>query len=364
MQWAAYAAMGIGFIGYRYQFASAGGFSNWGASSRGGTDWNNVSASVAQLADLLPFGILLLLFEAEMHTREFAKRLFAWAIGSGMWLWMFYLGSRSRIIGFALAMLAAYYIPRRRNPPLALLAACGLILLISVEFLGQYRSQFTGLSFNVETADLSSMSENVLPAWLGGRSEAQKLAKGEGAEFNCVMGVIEVVPDSVPYDGGHALLEFLTRPIPRMIWPEKRYPHYESFTKVMNAAGIPGARIATESADLVAGPAFTLVGHWYAIGGPIALALASFLTGTVFRTIRGIYDRSRGEADAILYMMLGSIGFNEAAATPLFFLFTLPYTLLPVLLLFRICRITSPARGRTGRGQASALNHSVTLCSR
>ncbi len=341
MQWCAYAAILIGLMGYYYQVSSAGGFSEWAAVGRGGTDWKNVSSSLAQFADLLPFGITILLFECELHYRTTAKRLFAWSLGGGMWLWLFYLGTRSRTIAFAGVLLAAYYIPRRRNPPLAVLAACALFLFVSSEFLGQYRYQFTDLSFNIHSEDIQGIQENVLPQWLGGRKDAQKNSTSEGAEFNCVMAVVEVVPDVVPFDRGYALLEILTRPIPHVLWPEKRYPHYESFTKIHEAAGIPGFHFETDYASLIAGPAFTFVGHWYRIGGPFALAFMGFLTGAFFRAIRGLYDRGCGEADAILYMLMAPIGFGEAAATPLFFLFSLPYVLVPALLMFRICQSTA-----------------------
>ena len=99
MQWVAYVAIAIGLLGYVYQFASAGGFANWTAVGRGATDWKNISAYLAQFADLLPFGIILLIFEVEMHIPTTAKRLLAWGLGAGMWFWLFYLGSRSRTIG-------------------------------------------------------------------------------------------------------------------------------------------------------------------------------------------------------------------------------------------------------------------------
>src|SRR5207249_3304762 len=89
MQWVAYFAIGLGIAAYLYQFASAGGFSNWAAVGRGGTDWKSISAYLAQLADLLPFGIILLVFEVEMHTPTTAKRVLAWGLGGAMWLWLF-----------------------------------------------------------------------------------------------------------------------------------------------------------------------------------------------------------------------------------------------------------------------------------
>lgn len=348
VQWFAYIAIAIGAAGYVYQFSSAGGFENWAAVGRGGTDWKAVSAGLAQMADLLPFGIALLILEVELHGCTPGKRVIAWGLGGGMWLWLFYLGSRSRIIVYACALLACYYIPRRRNPSRLALALCSFVLLVAAEFLGQYRSQFTDLSLNIQSEDLQSIGENVLPAWLGGNPESDRASRHRGAEFNCVMSVIEVVPDAVPFDKGRALLEFVTRPIPRQIWPEKRYPALEYITPIMEAASIPGARIETSTATLIAGPAFTFVGYWYGIGGPVALGVMGFFTGALFRLIRGFYDRGTGEADAILYMTLAPIAFTEAAGVPLFFVFTLPYTLVPVLIAFRICRENKPAVVRQG----------------
>jgi hypothetical protein len=53
------------------------------------------------------------------------------------------------------------------------------------------------------------------------------------------------------------------------------------------------------------------------------------------RFIRHIYEREfLSEGDIILYTMLFMIGFGEAAATPFYWIYSLPLQLLPVLALF------------------------------
>jgi hypothetical protein len=83
---------------------------------------------------------------------------------------------------------------------------------------------------------------------------------------------------------------------------------------------------------LLTGPALTFVGHWYYVGGAVGLLLGGLLTGILLRFVRELYDRNPGNAaDTILYSFLFGIGFIEAAATPWFWMWTLPFVVLPVL---------------------------------
>jgi len=92
--------------------------------------------------------------------------------------------------------------------------------------------------------------------------------------------------------------------------------------------------VPTSSEPLLMGPALTFAGHWYAVGGGVALMIFGFLTGVLLKSIRTIYDRSPGnEGDLLLFSALIPIGFSEAAATPLNWVFTLPFVLIPLVLI-------------------------------
>jgi hypothetical protein len=335
----------LGAMGYLYLFASAGGVNEWLAIGRGGTDYENISGYVAQLADLLPLGVILLLFQMHFHPASLPKKIALWCLATLIWWWFLYLGSRSRLIGFTIAGMSAYYLPQRKSPPLALAGAIFLALFILSNFQGAYRDKFTNLSLNLDQIDLREARENVLPSFLGGNPAFQEEAVTSGMEFNCVLSVVELVPDKVPYNYGYGYLELFTRWIPRAIWPDKFYPQMEAVQGVLREAGLSQANV--RDTDLLMGPAFTFVGHWFYVGGPVALILGGLFTGVLFRTIRTLYDReNRSEGDILIYASLIGLGFGEAASTPLAWLSTLPFILGPLIFIVFLCRAPS------GKGSA------------
>jgi hypothetical protein len=332
---AALLLMGLGVVGYSYQAASVGGWSAWLSVGRTATNWDSVSSYVTNLETCLPVGVGLLLFSAEFRPRAITRRLISWSLGGCQWLWFVYLGSRSRTIAFALAMLAAYYLPRRRNPPIVLIPVLFGALAVLVSFEGAFRDRFTNLSIwgNLDYEEVKASA----PEWIaaGGSGGA---STSPGMEFNCVAAAVELVPDIVDYNYGYSHLELLTRVVPRALWPDKIYPHYQAYTPLYRAGGLGAIPIPTAREYLLMGPSFTFVGHWYSVGGVLALAFASVLTGAAFRAVRGVYDRLPGsEGDIILYASLVPLGFGECAGEPLFFVFGLPFTIVPLIVLLRWC---------------------------
>jgi len=339
---ASLALIGFGVAGYAYLVATAGGWSAWLSVGRGGTNWEEVSGYLAQLHSLLPVGVGLWLFHVELHGVRGPKRLIAWFAGAAQWSWFIYLGTRSRTIVFALLMLAAYFLPRRRNPPLLLVPIAMAALLVLVQFQGAYRSHFTDLTIfgNLDLQEVRAAA----PDWfLKGSTRPGDVSTG--MEFNCAAAAVEVVPDRVDYNFGYPHLELVTRPIPRALWPDKIYPALRAYTPLLREGNISATPIRTAKEYLLGGPAFTFVGHWYAVGGVVAVVLAAVLTGALFRGLRGVYDRRPdSEGDMVLYATLIPIGFGESASEPLMFLFTLPFTLFPLLLVLHLCRDGAHAR--------------------
>jgi hypothetical protein len=323
---AAVALLAAGLLGYSQLIASAGSLGAWLSVARGGTDWQAVSGYVAVLADLLPIGVLLLLFHAELHRPALARRCASWVLGALLLLWFIYLGSRSRTIATLLLLLMACYLPRRRNPPLVLCAVAFLGLLLLVNFQTQYRENFTDVSFNYEDLDADNVWQKIAPSWLGGDATQQIESVSRGIDFSATMAVVALVPEEVDYNYGYALLEFATRPIPRALWANKHYPYYEAVTPIMRSAGLSSNWVEHGAVPVLAGPAFTFVGHWYTVGGPLALLIAGLATGVFFRILRTLLDRQPwSEGGIIFYSTLPMLGFLEAAATPMFWIFTYPF---------------------------------------
>lgn len=327
--------IGLGLAGYGYLVATAGSLSAWLAVGRGGTKWENLSGYVTEFHNLLPLGIGLLLFRAEFHRVSRSDKVIAWSLGATQWLWFVYLGTRSRTIAFALVMLAAYLLPRRRNPPLVALPLMAAGMLVVVQFQAAYRNQFTNLSI-VGNLDMAEVQRSA-PEWIV--SGASRSDVGPGLEFNCAAAVVELVPSVVDYNYGYTHLDLLTRAIPRSLWPDKIYPTYQAYTPIFRAARLSTTVIPTAKEYLLMGPSLTFVGHWYSVGGVIAVIVASILTGMGLRAVRGIYDRDPGnESDMVLFATLLPFAFNECSGEPLFFVFSLPFSLGPLLLMMWFCR--------------------------
>jgi hypothetical protein len=339
---AAIALLAVGLLGYGELVASAGTLGTWLSVARGGTDWEAISGYVAVLADLLPIGVLVLLFHAELHRPAPLWRCASWALGVLLLLWFIYLGSRSRTIATLLLLLMAWHLPRRRNPPVILCAAAFLGLLLLVNFQTQYRENFTNLSLNLEDLDSADAWQEIAPTWLGGDPTRQIRLVSRGIDFSATMAVVALVPQQVDYNYGYALLEFVTRPIPRALWAEKRYPYYEAVTPIMQSAGLSSHWVRYGAQPVLTGPAFTFVGHWYAVGGPLALMIAGLATGAFFRMLRILLDRQPwSEGGMIFYSTLPMLGFLEAAATPLFWIFTYPFLWAGLLVVLQLARGSS-----------------------
>jgi hypothetical protein len=337
---AALSLIALGLGGYSVEFASAGGIERWASVARGGTDWDKVSGYSAILTSLLPAGVGLLVLHVEMHRATPLRRSLAWLVFALMLLWFFYLGTRNGTIVMVMTALMAYYLPRRKNPRPLLLAVIFLALFATSNFLAKYRQNFFNLSFNFEKIDWDEAIAQSLPGILPGTQVRNKAFVSKGIEFSCTMAAVKLVPNVIPFNYGYSELEFLTRIVPRGIWPEKRYPEYEAFTPIYQMEDLSRYWIPYATTPILAGPAFGYIGHWYAVGGAIALVFAGLFTGGLFRAIRAIFNRpEKREGDLVLYMLvIIPIGFGDAASTPLFWIFTLPLILMPVLVLLYLTR--------------------------
>lgn len=347
--------MALGLVEYAYIINLSGGLNEWLSVGRGGTNYEKVQGYWPMLTELLPAGVAMLLFRANLHRISTLGKILAWLAAGLMWWWFLYLGTRSHLIAFTILMLAAFYLPRHRNPNVAVALGAFLALQIIVSFQENYRGYFTSLSFNLKTIDKQEMWHTILPDFLGGDSATKHAQLSEGAEFNCAMAVVELVPDRVPYNHGYGFLEFFTRPIPRAIWPNKPYPHLESVQGVLREGNLSDSNNQiVKNQDLLMGPAFAFVGYWYYVGGFVALIIGGLITGTLLRLIRGFYELgSQNEGTMITYPFLIVIGFSEAASTPFYWVYTLPFILLPYIVAFYLCRedIILPRDRRKGRRQ-------------
>jgi len=328
----------LGISCYYWLFQSAGGMWEWLSYGRGGTDYDKVNGYVRELEKFVPIGTYLLILHVEMHPVSRLRRALAWVFVALVWMWYLYLGTRSRIIGVGMLAASAYYVPKYRNPNFVFVVPAFIALIILTNFQAHYRGNFTNLSFNLDKIDMEEAKALCLPGFLGGDRELQHKEVSEGIDFNVLMATVELVPDKVDYNYGWGFAEFVTRPIPKALWPDKIYPGLESWQGVLREGGLSTAQVADR--DLVMGPAFNFAAFWYYILGPIALIIGGLYSGVLFRTIRSYLDRDiHSESNVVIYNTLLIIGFSESAATPFNWIFDFPLSsIIPLSILLYLCR--------------------------
>lgn len=344
-------AIAVGFLGYAYVISMSGGMSYWLSIGRGGTDYELVKGYIPEFTQALPAGVALLLFWANLKKVPVQGKILAWVAGVAMCWWFLYLGTRSRLIGFTIVMLAAYYLPRRRNPHLALLFVIMLALQVIVDFQANYRSNFINLSFNFDQIDKDLMWKRILPSFMGGDKELKQSEINTGSELNCAMAVIELVPDKVSYNYGYGFLQIFTNPIPQAVWPSKIYPHLESVQGVLREGGLSmSVNAGVKNQSLLMGPAFSFTGSWFYVGGYIGLMIGGSFVGIMLRTIRKYYDFGRrNQGMIIIYPFLVVIGFIEASATPVYWIYSLPFVIILYIVILFLCAEKAPLENRLRR---------------
>jgi uncharacterized membrane protein len=328
----------VGVCAYIPLIATAGSFSDWLAVPRGGTDWEVASTAAFGLTRLVEAGALLQLFVVQSARKNPVSRILAWVLFAITFAWNFYLGTRSGVILLVVGGMAAFYIPRRRNPSAVLIATLFVSLYFIVVFQQKFRPEFYGLRINVERYTAEEIFDAVTPI----RSHATTgVTDGieKASEISCAVATVSLVPQVVDYNMGYPFLELFTRWVPRSIWPEKAYPLYEAITPIFQEADLSSLWIPYASKPILAGPALTFIGHWFAMGGAIVVLIAAYLTGILFWIIDSLYfERRHGFGGGVMLMMLSVVGFSEAAATPMSWVFSVPFALIPVMIILRFSR--------------------------
>lgn len=352
LYWAGLGLVGFGVAGYLYLMSKSGGAAAWLSAGRGNTNYEAVSGYVAELTSFVTPGITLLLFHVFLHRPSAGRKLFIFAITVLALAWFFYLGSRTRFGTLVLIFVGAFCLTKKRNPSLMLIFPLAISLLFVTEFMAIYRGQFTNLSLNLDMIDKEEARVMVVSRWLG--SGERELSKG--VIFGCTMAAIALVPEKVPYDYGYSLCEFITRPIPRRLWPEKRYPLLEAHQNLYREGDL--SVHVNPVANLLAGPALGFIANWWHIGGPIALALGGLVVGGLWRTFRVIYDRVPGsEGNMLVYSQLIMVGYIEAGGDPFYWVYSLPLVLIPLFLVLNACRL----RPSLPRSRRRGIVHRVSL---
>ena len=339
---AAIILLGLSFLAMWYQASLAGGWSFWISNVRGAAPM--ATSYITDFQGLLPVGVLLLFFADQLYgdTRTF-RRGAVWALMWLTWLWFVYIGSRSRTVVCMIFIVAAYYLPRKKNPPLRLIIPTMVALFFLANFMAFFRGNFTDLSLHFEKLQWTDVKVKIFGAFLPNDPDV-RLAKSDamvsgGLEFNVVAATVELVPSRIGYNYGYGLLELFTRPIPHSWWPDKRYPRMEAYTPILFQGSLGGSWSTDTYLPILAGPSFTLVGFSYAAGGPIGTIFFGIISGVIFRIFRTFYDRDpNNQSHMIVYILLLQIGFGEACAEPFYWPIRLWAVFLPLILFLYLCQ--------------------------
>lgn len=335
--WGGWLLVAIGAAAYAVIISEAGGIDAWLAIGQAKSAESLVSSYTFLAAQFWPLGVTLLIFRAEYYRSPPLGRIIVWSAAIFLIFFFVYIGSRSRLITFTIVLFSAYYLPRRTNPPLKIILPAFLVVLIAVNYIAAYRQGFVNLSITTADDTQDEVLDRVLPTWLGGSSASQSRFLSRGMEYSCVIASVSLVPDDVDFNYGYSELEFVTRVIPRSLWPDKIYPHYEAFTPIYKKAGLSYSYVEYSKVPILMGPAMTFVGHWWAVGGYFTLVIMGYGAGILYRSIRLYYDHYGSSLPVqVLYISVIPIGFIDAAATPLFWIFQVPFIVIPLLIIFRM----------------------------
>lgn len=322
----------IGTYGYIHIILVSGGLSRYLSTARTGTDFAALSGYEMALPGFIPVGLCLVLCLAKQGNRY--RMLFRPVIAGFivLLLWDVYSGTRSGVILTLVLLLGGYYGAERRNPPWSMVFLGGIGVIILVGFTAAFRGDMFGGRLNADTNLEDAISRSL--ASFRGNKEAEGAPLG--LEFSMACAVVTYVPASVSFDKGQLLLELLTRPIPRSIWPEKVYPEGEAWSKIHEIAGTATWR---NDAGLLSGPAPGAVGKFYYIGGPIGVILGGLLTGIMMQFVYYYTMRFSGVSQVFLAVSAAMLGFGEMNNPMLWPITWLPTTGMGLVVALSMCRV-------------------------
>ena len=320
----------FGTMAYGYVIGTMGGVESFLSKSRTNVDYNQISISFLSLLPMLPVGLFILMGTCYAVRSYGLLRHIALALTILWGVWCVYSGTRAGIISTAVILVGTIWGRGRRNPGLWTSVLALSIVLVLVGFATSYRGVLYGGQFNSEDSLTEAIDRS-----LASYAEPGKIGTQKGAEFSIAQAVVLNVPETVPYDYGRMLLELITRPIPRSVWPEKQYPEGQAWDHIHRVAGTAGW---VNNAGYLSGPAPSLVGKYYYMGGILGVILGGLWTGIYLNAIRTYIGLYPPIAQLLLAVGCAELGFNEMN-NPLIleysWLPTVGYGLMLVILLSR-----------------------------
>ena len=305
----------------------------------------DTSAYLYQLPDLWILGVLFLMGWRYRSSSAVAA-VVAWAAWVLGMAWYAYIGSRSRVMILVVYLVIAKYSDRRIVKIRLPLILTVVALIPVMGFIGRYRAYFYDGAINTNLTTLTQ-SETFDDSFVGYHAFDNDGTAKTPTEYLMVGAVAQNVPDAVSFDYGYMLLEMFTRAVPRAIWRDKIYPESESWDRFHRTAGTTQY---VNQAGYLAGPATPLPAKWFYMFGWGGLVLGGLYTGWLLRVLDEYVKAHSGAVRIILNAVFFMTGFAEMNNPFSWIYVTLPFLLLPsVLMLFVISRRHPNRLGRSVR---------------
>jgi hypothetical protein len=182
------------------------------------------------------------------------------------------LGSRMMLLPLVVGGIVYGYVSRGRRPRAIVLAATFLAALVISSVLLSVR--------NAEARESGGVVAAVAATAVDPARILDPLTEGDDAAMAPLLAAaLHVVPESVPHmHGGAVVGDFVTRPVPRQVWPAKPLPPRERITALL----WPGNRSVN--------PEFSLLLYPYLDFGLLGVAIAMAMFGIGARVLYAYFQ--------------------------------------------------------------------------
>lgn len=241
---------------------------------------------------MLGAGILLMVTGSR---RDRPAAIIFWAgVGvslSFVLLWIFQ-GKRSPSLIGLLSVACAYYGPRFKRPPVAVLAVLAIVgsmvVAVSLAWRNQRAYERTASGFVQFLADFDpstalvnlNLAENENP-----KAHLKEFRSKETEEYGGFLLMFSTVPERSEFDYGASYLRIFTTFIPRIVWPDKPIPGRDKWI----AAWMAGSEFKRD--ETFTGPAIGILGATQLNGGATATAIVLAALATLLRSGYEYYRR-------------------------------------------------------------------------
>lgn len=225
-------------------------------------------------------------------------------------------GNRSGLVGLALPVLALPYVVRHRRPRwLATLFFAYLFLTVG-SYVVQHRNATTDQSVQLASTSIFNPVDS-----------AQYWIKGaDGSEFDILAVELQSVPSQIPFTPGATLMDFGTRAVPRVVWPDKPLERSDVLTVTL----FPAEYYATRNDFLP-----TMVGILYMDSGLLTVLIGMAVLGVMLKTLwRYFQAHSRSLFAQLLYVAWMPAIFLLMRGSPVQVFSGLLFTVGPLVLMF------------------------------